>query len=144
MRFAHAFAIILGLTFVSSAMPAATAAVERPVKKHVEKINPAILKKYDTNQDGQLDENERVLMKNDMDAAKARQWDRTLKQYDANGNGKLDEDELAALEKDEAAKKAKAKAQAEELLKKYDANGDGKLDAAEKDAMREDAKKKKP
>lgn len=65
--------------------------VDRAAKK------AEMLKKYDKNNDGKLDADER----------KAMQDDQNLKKYDKNGNGKLDDDEKAQMEKDLKAKQDK-------------------------------------
>ncbi len=103
------------------------------------KCDPEILKKYDTNGDGNLGKSEKVAMKKDIEASHAA---KDLEKYDLNKDGKLDDAEKAAIQKDVEAHKAEAKAKREKMMKKYDVNHDGKLDDAEKAAMKENAKKK--
>ncbi len=85
-------------------------------------VPPEVLKKFDTNGDGKLDETERKAM---YVAIKAEM----LKKFDTNGDGKLDEAERQAMQTEiEARHKA--------LLDKYDANKNGKLDPEEIQAAR--------
>jgi len=86
-------------------------------------VPPGILKKYDANKDGVLDETEKAAW--EADKAKRRSSDeaRRLGKFDANKDGKLDESELAAEKaaKKEAADKKKAEAE----KKKADADAAG-------------------
>ncbi|MBW8780776.1 MAG: EF-hand domain-containing protein [Verrucomicrobia bacterium] len=103
-----------------------------------------ILKRYDKNGDGKLDENEvTAAMDENRQAAdalrgKARErlkerqqaW---VKEFDKNGDGKLDAAERAAMEQAVRARLEKNPHQ----LKRFDTDGDGKLNDAEWAAARE-------
>lgn len=56
------------------------------------KIEEFMLKKYDKNGDGKLDDEEKAAMKKDREEQ--------VKKYDKNGDGKLDEEERAAMRAD--------------------------------------------
>lgn len=84
------------------------------------KVPPGILKKYDLNNDGVLDEKEKAAWDADKAQKKAEAEAKRLEKYDANKDGKLDESELAAEKADKAAKKEaadKKKADAEKKKK---------------------------
>ncbi|NDC80299.1 MAG: EF-hand domain-containing protein [Verrucomicrobia bacterium] len=85
-----------------------------------EKIN-RLLKRFDLNQNGQLDPAEQVA------AEKARQeaFQRLHGKYDTDGNGQLSETEKNARRADLQAKR-------QEILKKFDKDGDGRLNREEK------------
>ncbi len=83
------------------------------------KIPEAVLKKYDKNGDGKLDESERAAMHADQ-----------LKKYDKNGDGKLDESERAAMRED---MKKQAKEHKDADKKSAHAEGEKKAEAAKSD-----------
>jgi hypothetical protein len=125
-----------------------------------------ILKQYDANGDGTLDETERATLHADMRAGKVqppagRGFGRRgsggpdaelVKKYDANGDGVLDATERDALHADIQAGKVErpmgrgprgpggpgGRGPNPELVKQYDANGDGVLDETERAALRAD------
>lgn len=76
-----------------------------------------MLKKYDTNHDGKLDDKERAPLKAERQAHRAERKAKRLAQFDANKNGKLDDAERQAMH---AQRKA-------EKFKKLDVNNDGKI-----------------
>lgn len=80
-----------------------------------------LLKRFDANQNGQLDPAEQVA------AEKARQeaFQRLHGKYDTDGNGQLSESEKAARRADLQAKR-------QETLKKFDKDGDGRLSREER------------
>lgn len=80
-----------------------------------------LLKRFDANQNGQLDPAEQVA------AEKARQeaFQRLHGKYDTDGNGQLSESEKAARRADLQAKRL-------ETLKKFDKDGDGRLSREER------------
>ncbi len=102
-----------------------------------EKRHAEILKRFDKNGDGKLDEDEKAAAKEaNRDEVTGRQakvreklGKRALEKFDKNGDGKLDEAERA-----EAAKAIETNPQ---LVKRFDKDGDGKLNDAEKAAARE-------
>jgi len=129
-------------------------------------MDPATVKKYDKNGDGQLTGDERTaarsarfeemrkefLKQNDADGdGKLSDEERRAgfrkrmesmrrrwaeRRYDKDGNGKLNDEEKAAMEKGEAARDAERKKRTEEYIKKYDKNGDGKVDDKERPQRR--------
>ena len=80
-----------------------------------------ILKKFDKDGDGKLNEAERAEAKKAWEAKQAE----TLKKFDADGDGKLNAKERKA---------AHAARRQEMILKKFDKDGDGKLNAEEQKA----------
>lgn len=85
-----------------------------------------MLEKYDTNKDGQLDANEKAVMKADFKAKRQAKKAEMLAKFDTNKDGKLDETERAAMKQ---AKQA-------ERFAKLDANGDGVISRDEFAAAR--------
>lgn len=80
-----------------------------------------LLKRFDANQNGQLDPAEQVAVE------KARQeaFQRLHGKYDTDGNGQLSESEKAARRADLQAKR-------QAILKQFDKDGDGRLSREEK------------
>ena len=92
-----------------------------------------ILKTFDLDGDGVLDDSEKQAMKEARTARRAQRKDRRhgkrqamLEQFDVNGDGTLDESERTAARE---ARKAK-------ILARFDSNGDGVLDDDEKKSAR--------
>ena len=77
------------------------------------KIPAGLLKKYDLNNDGVLDEKEKAAFEADKAKKKSEMEAKHLEKYDTNKDGKLDESERAAAKaaKEEAAEKKKAELQ---------------------------------
>ncbi len=86
---------------------------------------PDFMKQYDTNGDGQLNEQEQVAMQTAMRADFEKRPAEQIKKYDKNGDGQLNEKEQAAVQADYDKLRA-------EMMKKYDTNGDGNLDENER------------
>ncbi|MET0261627.1 MAG: hypothetical protein ABW223_01925 [Rariglobus sp.] len=82
------------------------------------KVPAAVLKKYDTNNDGVLDEKEKAVAEADKAKKKADTEAKRLEKYDANKDGKIDQKELEAEKADRAAKKADAEKRKAEKEKK--------------------------
>jgi Ca2+-binding EF-hand superfamily protein len=121
-------------------------------------VTPAVLKKYDANHDGVLDETEKAAWQADrqkQQAAREARRAEDLARYDANRDGKINPDERAAMRADDEkaraekkaaqeARKAERAAQAEaKKLAKYDKNHNGKLDDDELAAVKTDEDKRK-
>jgi HlyD family secretion protein len=114
-----------------------------------EGFNPEeMMKQFDKNGDGQLDETERAAMQTAMrerfggrGGGRPRlSQEELLKQFDKNGDGQLDETERAAMqtamrERPGGRGGGRPRLSQEELLKKFDKNGDGQLDETERAAM---------
>ena len=139
---------LLGLSLVPIALGAAGE----------EKVPDSVLKKYDANRDGTLDETERAAWQADKDkqrAAREARHAEELTRYDTNQDGKINRDERAAIRADDekaraekqaaraAQKVDKAAAAEARKLAKYDKNGDGKLDEEEAAAMKADEEKRR-
>ncbi len=96
---------------------------------------PQVLKHYDANGNGTLDETERRTMREQLEKLRQQRQQDELARYDTNSNGKLEPAEQdAARQQQETARQARHQA----ALTKYDANGNGTLDPAEKETMRTD------
>jgi len=79
----------------------------------------ADLKKYDANNDGQLDDAEKAAMKADKNAKREADKKARLEKYDTNKDGKVDKTEAEAEKADkEKAKAEKEKAKAEKQAAK--------------------------
>lgn len=87
-----------------------------------------LLKRYDKNGDGKLDENEKAAAKMEMQKAREeigpRIRQRVMERFDADHDGKLNDAEMKAAIADLLTRPM--------VVKRFDANGDGKLDDAEK------------
>lgn len=103
-----------------------------------------IIKRYDTNKDGKLDDaeiaavKEKVFMEGQQkqedrrDRVRERQ-EKLVAEFDKNGDGKLDDTERAVMEIEYRARVEKRP----RLLERFDTNKDGKLDDAEWTAAKE-------
>ncbi|HUL53311.1 MAG TPA: hypothetical protein VLT83_07880 [Opitutaceae bacterium] len=121
-----------------------------------EKIPASVLKKYDANKDGVLDDAEQAAWRADQDKQRAAREARRaedLARYDTDKDGKLEKDERAVMKADdekaraekkaaqEARKAEKAAALEAKKLAKYDRNQNGKLDDDELAARKADEEK---
>lgn len=108
-----------------------------------------ILRRFDLNHDGKLDEDEaaaahEVMLKEQLDRQAAqtagpnagRFFERMLAMFDQNHDGRLDDDERAAARKyAEEHGLGEGGPTREMLIKRFDLNGDGQLDEAERAAL---------
>ena len=147
-RMKRVLALSAGLFLITVVFTSAEAA-DAMSKEDAKKAKMAeLLKKYDKNGDGKIDDAEeegiRADRKKEGEAKKAAARAELLKKYDKNGDGRIDDAEeeviRAERKKAEAGKKAAALA---DLIKKYDKNGNGKIDDAEEEAIRADRLKQK-
>lgn len=90
-------------------------------------VPPAVLEKFDTNNNGKLDPEERKAAGEARKAEMEKRRAAMLEKYDTDGDGKLGEGEREKMRADMEAKR-------EEMLEKYDADKDGKLSADERKA----------
>lgn len=104
-------------------------------------INPELLKRFDKNGDGRIDEQERAAAREQMARGGGPRpgpamREQIMKRFDHNGDGQLDEAERAEMEQareEFMQKRAEAGAALrEEALKRFDKNGDGRLDEQER------------
>jgi Ca2+-binding EF-hand superfamily protein len=132
-------------------VPAAPAAMMKPARAD------ELLKRFDTNHDGKLDEDEvalahEAMLKEQMDRqakvaatpAGPQIRQRMLDRFDANHDGKLDDDERAEMRKfsEEHGLGPDGEVR-EELLKRFDKNADGKLDDAERGELEKSLKERR-
>jgi Ca2+-binding EF-hand superfamily protein len=109
-----------------------------------------LLEKFDTDGDGQLNEEERAAMR---EAAEKHRGgkdgerpsrEEILEKFDADGDGQLSEEERAAAREAMGGRKGRrGHGNREEMMKKYDTDGDGELNEEERAAMREEFEKRK-
>ncbi len=85
-------------------------------------LPPEMIKQFDTDGDGKLNDDETKAMRADFQAKREARQKANLEKFDANKDGKLDEAETKTMRE----------AQQKEMLEKYDANKDGKIDDAER------------
>ena len=122
----------------------ATAIPPPSAKPVLSAADQEILKRYDKNGDGKLDDSELAAAMEEnretADANRQKKLDQLkerekawLKEFDKNGDGKLDAAELAVMEQTLRARLEKNP----RLMKKFDADGDGKLSDAEWAVVRE-------
>ncbi len=127
---------VLSLTLLSATLFHAAARADDPkpaVPPAPSADQAALLKKYDLNGDGKLDEAElaaahKSMLKENLSGATANPRlnkfrAAMLKRFDRNGDGHLDANERAEMRK--------------WLLERFDTNHDGRLDEDERAAMRE-------
>jgi Ca2+-binding EF-hand superfamily protein len=121
--------------FLTLALFAAPA--EKP-KKMENKINfPSrgeIMKKFDTNNDGKLSEEERKNLRNEMSGLKTGTPLLLAKKFDKDGDGKLSEEERSEFRKDLA---SKGRRLPPHLMQRFDTNGDGELSDEERSGARQ-------
>ena len=113
-------------------------------RSHVSATDAEILKRYDKNEDGRLDDDEVAAAMDEnrksADAGREKMKDRLkerqqawLKEFDKNGDGKLDAAEREAMERTLRARMERTP----RMLQRFDTDGDGKLSDAEWAAVRE-------
>jgi len=123
--------------------PAASAGDQDPTMAPSESPAPnhktrqaELLKKYDKNGDGKIDEDERAAAKADMfkngtgGPRGSALRERIMKRFDKNGDGVLDENELATA--------VDALKTNPRFIQRFDKNGDGKLDETELASARQE------
>ena len=110
----------------TSAVPDDQAATPKASAAH----QAELLKRFDKNGDGKLDDTEKAAAKAEMQKhgseRKGKMRERALELYDKNGDGKLDETERAAAMADIKSRPR--------VIKRFDKDGDGKLNAEEEAA----------
>ena len=99
---------LLVLAFVS---PRASALVQEDTLKPDRPPTKAEIKRYDTDKDGKLNDEEIVRMKEDEKARKEAREKKILAKYDLNKNGRLDPEEKAKWEADRKADHERRQAQ---------------------------------
>ena len=125
---------VLALVFLT----AQTVFSKEKDKGHRSEWRAKILKQYDANGDGKLDDEERDAMKNawaEKWEKRKGKWNNLRKQYDKDGDGKLNDDEHNDLCK-AVAKKGDKHGKfdlARHLITRFDKNNDGKINADEVD-----------
>jgi Ca2+-binding EF-hand superfamily protein len=105
-----------------------------------------MLKRFDADGDGVLNETEREAMRKAIQARRGgpggERPDREemMKRFDADGDGVLSDEERAAMEAARKEHLAERQQLREEMLKRFDADGDGQLSEEERNTMRETMK----
>jgi len=128
-----------------------------------------MMKKYDADGNGKLDDAERAKMRKEMQAQREKKGEKgekgkgpgvaeIIKKYDKDGNGELSETELEQFLKDmrsrqrpggeevkneRGGERGGRSGNREEMIKKYDTNGDGELSEAERAVLREEMQKRR-
>jgi Ca2+-binding EF-hand superfamily protein len=99
----------------------------KPERQH-RKLPPEILKKFDKDGDGKLNEEEREAAKAAREEMMKARKKEMLEKFDKDGDGKLSEEE----------EKAAREAMRKRMLEKFDKDGDGELSEAERAEMRKE------
>lgn len=117
-----------------------TIAKDEPKKERKPLDRQEIIKKYDKDGDGKLNDEEKQNALKEFRKGRPDQPNKEelLKKYDANKNGQLDPEEKEKARKELGARAGRSR---EELLKKFDKDGDGKLSDAEREAARKETRK---
>ena len=122
-----------------------TAYAEGDGKKKGKRPGPearkAILEKFDTNNDGELSEEEKAAMKKAMEERREAGKAKMLERFDTNKDGKLSEEERNAAREAMAKKRKEIR---DAVLAEFDKNGNGKLDEDEREGVREWIKENYP
>ena len=142
-------AVASATLFLTLSLPPAVSAQEMMAGSQAERAGKRaeeLLKRFDKNGDGRLDDDERAdakefTLKEQVDRQMARATAlpggleqfraEALQMFDRNGNGRLDDEERTAAQKFAALRRDGA-GEREELEKRFDKNADGKLDADER------------
>ena len=112
--------VFVTVTLSAQATMGGTKESKRATRLQKMQSNPRLLKRFDTNKDGKIDESEFAVMR-----AK-RKENRT--KWDTNGDGKLDDTEKATRKETNKSKRLEKMQSKPRLMKRFDTNGDGKLD----------------
>jgi len=130
---------------VPTSAPAGEQPSEQPddaateMRERMLRLRQKVFAKYDTNDDGKIDADERGAMMDsvatdaqaEIDQLEAQKWD-------ADGDGELNEQETAEMEAALAQRKLRDQRAGDlRTLQRWDANGDGELNEQETDAMNE-------
>lgn len=117
-----------------------------------ERRQKMMLRRFDTNKDGKLDEAEKDAMKQYQAEGQGRrergeqtrftpeQRQEMIKKFDKDGDGKLNAEERKAAMQARRQERPRAinPQKREDMIKKYDLDGDGKLSREERQKMHED------
>jgi len=109
------------------------------MRERMLRLRQKVFAKYDTNDDGKIDDEERAAMMDSVAAGAQAELDQLEAQkWDADGDGELNEQEAAEMESALAERKLRDQ-RASDLrnLRRWDANGDGELDEQETAVMDE-------
>jgi hypothetical protein len=129
---------VLSVTLISATLFLAAGRADTPKSPPASVLDAnqaALLKRYDTNHDGKLDEDElaaahETMLKSGLGGGAGERVGKVrallLKRFDQNGDGRLDKTERAKMRS--------------YFLARFDKDGDGWLDDAERAAMREELK----
>jgi Ca2+-binding EF-hand superfamily protein len=113
-----------------------TAPAEGGAMKHPKRQE--LLKKYDKNGDGRLDDDELAAARTEMRKAggdgtmKGERQKKMLKEFDKDGDGKLNDAERAQAEKAIEQFRQNGEKRRAEMIKRFDKDGDGELNEAER------------
>lgn len=99
-----------------------------------------ILKKFDTDGDGKLNEEERKKVRNEMASRRSSLPPLLAKKFDKDGDGELSEEERAAFRKEMASKGRKLPPH---LMQRFDKDGDGTLSDEERSAAKQEWENRK-
>ena len=110
-------------------------------KGKCDKGRQKMIQQFDTDGDGQLNEQEKAAAKEAMQQRRETAKAKRLERFDTDGDGELSKEERKAAREAMAQKRAEIKAA---VLENFDANGNGKLDEGEREGVREWVKENYP
>jgi hypothetical protein len=98
-----------------------------------ERMRAEAIRRFDSNGDGELSEEERAAARADWDARSADFRNLMVRRYDTDGDGELSREERAAAREEGREIRREIR---DRVLPQYDADGDGELNDAEREAAR--------
>jgi Ca2+-binding EF-hand superfamily protein len=135
--------VVVAVGFLAIVLAAAVARAEGPAPEGPGPVGPGpfghlreeLLKKFDTDGDGQLNDAERAAAREALKQRIAEEKQKFLEKWDKDGDGTLSDAEKAAAREALGQRiREEVQARRQEFIKKWDTDGDGKLSEEERKA----------